>query len=198
MRLLETARETGVDTESMRRLLALAYRRDDRPARGWEVLSADADSPWPATHWMLARLAVDMGQFDEALRRFDRALELDPTMPLARLELGLLYLRRQQFEQAAEQLGQALVRLPDHARGWNALGVARVETGDVDGAIEAWRTSIRVDASYPDPLFNLALELAQRGDRNGAAEALTRYLPLVDGARRERAQRMLDQLHGRS
>jgi Flp pilus assembly protein TadD len=101
------------------------------------------------------------------------------------------------FDQARRELEAGLERDPQLAEGWNALGVVRSRAGETGQAIEAWRRALELDPRLPDALFNLALALGNSGDLDGAAGALERYVRLVDGEERARAESMLRELRAR-
>jgi predicted TPR repeat methyltransferase len=65
-----------------------------------------------------------------------------------------------EFTEAAEVLAQAMELVPGWAAGWANLGRYREETGDVAGAVEAWRRSAEFDA---DGIYGAALKLVAHG-----------------------------------
>jgi predicted TPR repeat methyltransferase len=69
------------------------------------------------------------------------------------------------FTEAAEVLVQAMELVPGWAAGWANLGRYREETGNIAGAIEAWRRSAELDG---DGIYGAALKLEEHG---AAAEA---------------------------
>ncbi|MCP3978045.1 MAG: sulfatase-like hydrolase/transferase [bacterium] len=192
--LLERARATGVDTEDLRRKLALSLLRLGRADEAAEVLRPDSASENPETQSALGRVAAARGRTREALERFDRALELDSSFPAGLIDRGTLLLAEGEVEQAIGYLQRGLEADPGHAEGWNALGVARSQRGDATQAIEAWRKAVEVDPRLPDALFNLSMGLAGTGRRAEAELYLERYATLVQGAERRRALDLLARL----
>jgi predicted TPR repeat methyltransferase len=71
-----------------------------------------------------------------------------------------------QFNEAAEVLSQALGLVPGWAAGWANLGRYREETGDLAGAVEAWRQSVTLDA---EGVYGAALKLVAHGVEATAA-----------------------------
>ncbi len=65
-----------------------------------------------------------------------------------------------EFAEAGEVLAQAMELVPDWAAGWANLGRYREETGDIAGAIEAWRRSVEFDG---DGIYGAALKLVVHG-----------------------------------
>lgn len=196
--VLRRAIALRIADESMRTLLAINLLRAGRAEKAQRALSGDLESSNPRTQCTLGSIAAALGRPDEAAARLRRALDLDPSFPDAFLEFGLLELRRQRLGEARSWLERAVDGNPYLARGWNALGIVRMESKDMEGAIEAWEIASRADPSLPDPLFNIGLALAKTGDYTRAASALERYVPLVEGARRERALMLLQSMKRRA
>jgi predicted TPR repeat methyltransferase len=71
-----------------------------------------------------------------------------------------------QFNEAAEVLSQALGLVPGWAAGWANLGRYREESGDLAGAIDAWRRSAGLDAAG---VYGAALKLVAQGVETTAA-----------------------------
>lgn len=61
-------------------------------------------------------------------------------------------------------------------RTFNALGNARLEQGDVEGAAEAWRAALELDPGYSRPWVNLATLAMRREDWERAEELLATAL----------------------
>lgn len=77
-----------------------------------------------------------------------------------------------EYAEAAEVLAQAMELVPGWAAGWANLGRYREETGDLAGAIEAWKRSAELDV---EGIYGAALKLVAHGaaqmDHAGAAGA---------------------------
>ena len=69
-----------------------------------EVLQEDPENE-EALYYM-GMLSVQSGQYDRALERFERLIEIDSTNHQARYLLGLSYINSGQLEKARKQLEQ--------------------------------------------------------------------------------------------
>lgn len=79
-----------------------------------------------------------------------------------------------EFIEAAEVLAQAMELVPGWAAGWANLGRYREETGNISGAIEAWRRSAELDG---DGIYGAALKLVAHGaEAQAAGEAYVEAL----------------------
>lgn len=184
----------GLQSETLRRQLALGLLRLGRAEEASAVLSPLRDSEEPETQTALGRVLTMLGRYDEAEARMLRALELDPTFPGAHVDRGILLMTRGRFDEAEGLLRTGLQADAYNAEGWNALGVIQSRRGDLEGAIGSWRQALAVDPRLPDALFNLAVALARSGRFAGAIDALQCYVPLVEGEERRTAERMLADL----
>jgi len=194
IRVLEEAMRNGASNESIRRKLALALLRVDRLDDAHRALLADTDSTDPETQSALGRVASRQGRYDDAMARFQRALQLDPSFPTASMDSGILLMERGHYDEARPLLEHALDQDPYLAEAWNALGVIESSRNRPQAAIGAWRKAVDVDPRMVDALYNLGLMLGRTGDREGAIEALKRYAPLVQGELRREADAMLREL----
>ena len=195
---LSRAVSAGVAGETIRRMLALNLVRLGRPEQAWEVLAGDEASRDPETQSALGRIAAAMGRPDAARSFIEKALELDPSFPEALVDLATVLMTEERADEARSHLERALQQNPFIAEGWNLMGVIRSRSGDLAGAIAAWEKAVEVDPRLSDALFNLALALGGTGRYPQAVEALERYLPLVQGEERRRAEDLLLELRRRT
>ncbi len=194
VRTLERALALGLDSESIRRKLALALYRDGGSVRALAIMEPLVASEDPESQTVLGRIEASLGRVDAARGRFARALELDPTFPDAQVDQGILLMLEGRFDEAERLLRSGLDRNRFLAEGWNALGVIRSRRGDVPEAIDSWRKALDVDPRLPDALFNLAVALGKLGEFPDAIDALERYRSLAGADERKQAERMIEQL----
>ena len=106
------------------RELASVYQLIDRDALAASCAARSlAVEPGHAATWLQhASLADRLGDADAAEAGYRRALALDPTLGDAHLGLGVLYLRTRRFEDASQNLRQAIATGSDHAVTYLCLG----------------------------------------------------------------------------
>jgi arylsulfatase A-like enzyme/Flp pilus assembly protein TadD len=194
IRVLESAVQNGASNESIRRKLALALVRANRLDDAHRVLIVDTESTDPETQSALGRVASRQGRYDDAMSRFQRALQLDSSFPTASMDSGILLMEMGRFDEARPLLERALEQDPFLAEAWNALGVIESSVQRPQAAIDAWKRAVDADPRMVDALYNLGLMLGRTGDREGALAVLKRYAPLVQGDLRREANAMLKQL----
>jgi O-antigen ligase len=123
------------------------------------------------------------------------ALAVNGSDPVTRHQLARLYLaHRDAFgpvgvERALRELGLALEQNPHYAEIRNDLGVARLATGDRQGAAEAFRRAAEGRRDFVDPLLNLATLALQDGNRVEAERLVGQALQRNPGSARAAALR---------
>ena len=119
-------------------------------------------------HLPLAFTAVRAGRIPAARREARLAADSRPSFATVHRALGQGWLDLGFFPEAVEELERAVALEPDVAEAWLALGVARVRSGDRNGARAAWLRAAAVRPDWPPPLVDLARLALQRGDREAA------------------------------
>lgn len=98
-----------------------------------------AKDPTDADAWTrLGILFTEEGLFEEARDAFISALQAAPQEPLSHLNLGLVLVRMERWEEAKIPLGTYRMMAPDDVRGHALLGQAEANTGNVETAREIW------------------------------------------------------------
>jgi tetratricopeptide (TPR) repeat protein len=131
-----------------------------------------------------------LGDSEEALHAYERALEADPDFPAALEALAGLHQEAGRLEEAAEILTRLTTRLrgPERAPVWIALGTLYVnELDDPARARECFSHALDDDPFQP-PAVEWSLLLATVDeDWEGVAELLERRFDLASGARHRAA-----------
>lgn len=96
-------------------------------------------------HFQLAYAYTALERKEEALAEYRRAAALDPKMPEAQLNLGLLLLPDHPAE-AVAPLERAAALLPSESRPLYLLGIARQNSGDLPGAEKALEGAVHLDS----------------------------------------------------
>jgi tetratricopeptide (TPR) repeat protein len=118
---------------------------------------------------------MEVGQTQEAVACFDRALSLTPTQPYAHLNLGLIKLRAGQLDEAAVHLSGAVKSLPKSAEAHHGLAYILLQKGELAEAIHHFRQAADI---LPDVgnCLNLGNALLQSGQ---FSEAIDSYQQVV-------------------
>jgi len=124
-------------------------------------------------HHDLGVQALQVGDAQGALREFQTALDLDPTLAEAHYAMGtLLHLSFGRREQAIEHFEKALALRPNYSEAKANLANVYLDMGQYDRAIALYREALN-DMLYPTPYIaqgNLGWALYKKGDRKAAIE----------------------------
>ena len=131
---------------------------------------------------VLYQAALDLelaGRGDEARDAYKAALDRDPKLVSARINLGRLLHAANRLAEAEALYRAALEQDPRNAVAAFNLGVALEDQGTADAAIEAYRRALAVDDRYADAHFNLSRLLEAKGDERGALRHLSSFRRLM-------------------
>jgi tetratricopeptide (TPR) repeat protein len=131
-----------------------------RAKRATEKLSAE--------DWFKCALELESSSIKEAQSAYHRALELDPNMAVAHLNLGKLYHDLKEFKKAEAHYTAAGESAPEDPAPHFNLGVL-MEDSKVSGkAVAAYRAALERDPSFADAHYNLGLLYDALGKKSEA------------------------------
>ncbi|MFB6350571.1 MAG: tetratricopeptide repeat protein [Bradymonadaceae bacterium] len=110
-----------------------------------------------------------MNDVDGAIEDWSRALELDPENVEARVDRALVFYENDQPERALEDYDKAAEQ-EERPEVFANRGVARFQTGDVQGAREDLDRALELDEESVPAYLNRALVRQATGDLSGAFE----------------------------
>ena len=123
---------------------------------------------------------ADRGWLDEAVREFQKAIELDPNSAHAHDNLATVYAEKKQYRAALDEYLLALKLEPDSATAHYNLACF-LSAHAIDYAISEYREAIELEPDYPDAHLNLGLTLADVERNEEAMHELKRAVDL-DGS----------------
>jgi tetratricopeptide (TPR) repeat protein len=125
-----------------------------------------------AEHWFNLGVEQEATSTKEAQRAYHRALELDPEMAAAHLNLGKLYHDAGELQRARAHYEAAAAIDPDDPAPRFNLGVLLEDCKRPQQAMAAYRQAIERDPSFADAHYNLALLCESMGKK---AEAVAHF-----------------------
>ncbi|KAL9104506.1 MAG: hypothetical protein Q9163_000537 [Psora crenata] len=84
-------------------------------------------------------------KFDEAIEKFSKALEIEPSNHVLYSNRSGAYASKKDFERALEDANKTTDLKPDWAKGWGRKGSALHGTGDLMGAKQAFEEALKLD-----------------------------------------------------
>lgn len=149
----------------------------------WEQLAFDNQAP--AFFVRYGRVAEKLQRWQEAESAFAKALRIDPTSSLIMENMGSLWANRtdkseaESFQTAKEWFLQAL-KHERHARLLTQLGATYLALEDSVAARATFEEAVRIDPSYEEALYNLAL-LDEKTNPQKSMELLERAIQIDPG-----------------
>jgi Flp pilus assembly protein TadD len=105
-------------------------------------------------YFQLAYAYTALKRPDEAQSKYEKCIALDPKMPEAQLNLGILLLERDP-KAAVAPLQNAVRLLPSQSRPRFLLGLAQERSGDLKGATESFEGAVHLDPKDDEALIHL-------------------------------------------
>jgi tetratricopeptide (TPR) repeat protein len=116
------------------------------------------------------------GAYGKAVAHYRRAVTLEPDLPEAHYNYGLLRLAQGRHEEAIEAFHRALASNPSYADAHNNLGYLLARERRHEEAIRHFRAALATDPAHRDAHFNLGQALQAIGQ---GAEAIGHFLKAV-------------------
>ncbi|HKN33662.1 MAG TPA: FG-GAP-like repeat-containing protein [Terriglobales bacterium] len=116
------------------------------------------------------------GYLEQAAASFRQVIAEKPDNAEAYYNLGTLYLRQNQFQEARRYLEQTVKLRSNYPEAWNNLGMAAAQEGQTDEAVRNFRESLRLRPDYAVALLNLGNIYRRQGTVGEAEKLLTRAL----------------------
>jgi tetratricopeptide (TPR) repeat protein len=163
---------------------AYSLARTNDPKKTIEVLSKLTAQPLPKEMWMTAGdLYTQVDDYEDALRCFRKAIELDPTMDRAHHFAGVALIRLGRPSEAIAELEAELKLAPNDPDTQYNLAYALLETSEKDQAMAILEKLTTEHPDHAQAQYQLGKELLNAGDKNGAVQHLetaARLEPNVD------------------
>lgn len=152
-----------------------------------------------AYEWFLeaAEIEADESRWDEAVKAYRKALELDADMAAASTNLGNLLFRQGDVEQAEELYRTSIRSDPEQPQAYYNLGFLKLDGGRADLAIVFFQKALTLDPGFADARFNLAVALEQEGRLGEARREFNKFLAMEPSSAWAKVARMhLERIDG--
>ncbi len=121
-----------------------------------------------ARYWFDLALELESSSVEEARRAYARALELDPKMSDAHLNLGKLYHEAGMLKKSEAHYRAAMAHAPKDPKPDFNLGVLLEDLAQPRDALRCYETALKKDPSFADAHYNLGLLLDSAGKKKEA------------------------------
>jgi tetratricopeptide (TPR) repeat protein len=127
----------------------------------------------------LGRAHFNTGNFTEAVRAYESAVQINPGVESTWYNLGTAYIRLGKQDNALSAYRRAIEVKPDYAVAHRQLGYLLSAKGDKAGAIEAYKRCLLYDPGNLAALRELGAAQSGSGDYSGAEASFNRALELA-------------------
>ncbi len=124
----------------------------------------------------LAGALMQKGDVSEAIADGFEAVKLDPEVPEAQYNLGLMLLTAGRLDEAVPHFRAACRLRPDLAQAHAGLAAALAQGGDLNGAVAEYAEAVRLNPTFETARYHYGLTLAAAGRFGEAAEQLSAVL----------------------
>jgi len=118
------------------------------------------------------------GDYNLALKSFEKAIELKPDYAEAWYNKGLILMRLRKDKEALESFEKAINLKPNYVKAWNNKGVVLKRLMRYDEALEAFKKALELDKNNTTSLYNIACVYSLKGDKEKALEYLKKAIEL--------------------
>ena len=161
------------DSSALLRTAEEALTRKDFADAAKALKAFVAKQPGMPEAWFnLGYAYTGLHEPDEAVKAYEKTLELAPDLFAARLNLGILLMEQKQPQAALEHLQKAAALKPENVRAHLYYARALAQTGQPEAALKEFQEATRLDPHLAIAPFDLGqLELQQKHP----AEALSAF-----------------------
>jgi tetratricopeptide (TPR) repeat protein len=122
---------------------------------------------------------ADENDYDITLDFSKKCIELNPNDVLAYDAIGLVYLRKHNYDKAIECYEKAIeLNTPDLAGTFNDMGLAYIGKLDYDKAIECYKKAIELELNFAEAYFNIGNAYIEKLDYDKAIECYEKAIEL--------------------
>ena len=132
-------------------------------------------------HFRLANVYNFLRRYDEAIKEYEAALEIDPTYIHPYNYLGYLYARRGNTDKGVEILRRYMELAPDEPNPHDSIGEIYLEAGRFDEALDEFKRALEKKSDFHFSWEHVGMVYLDRGKFDQAIRTFRRYLDVCPG-----------------
>ncbi len=133
-------------------------------------------------HNVLGSIYGGQGKIKQAVKSFQKALMIDPTVAELHLNVGMLLDQLDQKKEAITSYRKAVKLKPALTDGHYNLGITLQAQGELESAADSYRSAINNEPGFFEAHTNLGTILQAQGDLAGAVESYQKALAITTDA----------------
>ena len=131
------------------------------------------------TLWnLMGASAAQIGQLDDAILAFQKALSIKPDYAEAYNNIGNALKDQDKMKEAIEAFTKALSIKPDYAEPFNNMGNALRDQGRLNEAIKVYKNALSIKPDYAEAYNNMGIALKDQGKLEEAIKAYLKALSI--------------------
>ena len=154
-----------------RDLIRLASGAEDWAIKKYQEAHS-LDPKYPLHFVEIGKILIAKADILTARENFEKALELVPDLPQAKIQLALILDREGKGKEAISELEKLAIENPFSSETLFYLGVLYYNNDETDRAIESFQRAIAIFPDYSNARYLLALSFEKKGDYQKALEEL--------------------------
>jgi len=119
----------------------------------------------------LGVIYLKLGKYDQAIKQFKKALEVDPHYTVGPFLFGDIYTDAKNYQEKINDFKDVIKTNREYARAYNYLGLAYLKKKNYSAAKNSLLESIRVNPKYAKANNNLGVLYEEMGDTAKAIES---------------------------
>ena len=135
------------------------------------INTASSDASPVEKHYREATAYHDLGEFEQAISEYRKAITLNPNSPIIYNRLGVAYSELKQYDAALDAYQRALALSPMTAEPHYNMGLVYLKQGDLPRALKAFKRATTINAEWEDAYTGLGEVYLKQGDLGQAAHA---------------------------
>lgn len=163
--------------------LAIYFNNEEQYEKGIEtakrmLIDRPSEEHWAYLAW--GAILENQHQQEDALARFEMAIQAKPDFPLAWMRKGSLLAQMVRMQEAEECLAEAVRLKPDEPSYWNTYANLLSNNGRFEASDEAFQHMAALTEDEPGWMFNWVDRLVSRGQMAEARSLLERVIVQAD------------------
>jgi len=143
-------------------------------------------------NYNLAHMYYGLHNYDQAIRYYQRVLDIDPNSKLVYNQLGYIYANTGNFSSAIETLERYKTMVPDEPNPYDSIGEIYQYQGEYGKAIKHFKQALNINQNFINALLHVGYTYLDQGKYSDALKTFSEYLEKsTDPATRATAHQFL-------